>query len=93
MTCICVRGYHRELSLVEYVCHNNAFASCTAPQPRVRRGFAKPLQLLHGGVASLANHFDDVVEVVRQVVHLAGRGHARTHGSCMQSFRDVSMCT
>jgi len=55
MTYICVRGYHRELSLVEYVCHNNAFASCTARQPLLFRRF----HLQRG-----CKHDDDVVQAV-----------------------------
>ena len=31
--------------------------------------------------------------VLTAAQQLAGSGHARTHGLCMQSFRDVSMCT
>jgi len=58
MTYICVRGYHRELSLVEYVCHNNAFASCTARQPLLFRRVA----------AVNAKVDEEVVEVVEVVV-------------------------
>ena len=56
MTYICVRGYHRELSLVEYVCHNNAFASCTARQP--------PLLFRRVHRQRGCKHDDDVVQAV-----------------------------
>ena len=71
MTYICVRGYHRELSLVEYVCHNNAFASCTARQPHLFRRVHLQRQLQHQDVvhahavdAKVDEEVVDVVEVV-----------------------------
>ena len=70
MTYICVRGYHRELSLVEYVCHNNAFASCTARQPHLLRRVHLQRQLQHQDVRHAHTVVDaqkvdeEVVEVV-----------------------------